>query len=170
MYGTIRIGIRKPDSYHRTASCKAAYPEILTKCSAGSNWLLTAVRVFLISDRYRTFRPHTFMAYNFLRKNVNSLHVFLIFSLLQEGRYECICEPGYTGQDCDINVDECLSAPCLNNATCQDRVSRFISPCFARCHFRAQKSLDFQGSRNGWICTHQKHYVRGRINYRSINS
>jgi hypothetical protein len=40
---------------------------------------------------------------------------------------------------------------------------------------RAQKSLDFQGPttsqlRSKWICPHQKHYVHGRINHRSINT
>ncbi len=40
---------------------------------------------------------------------------------------------------------------------------------------RAQKSLDFQGPNSShspslWRCPHQKHYARGRINHRSINS
>jgi hypothetical protein len=40
---------------------------------------------------------------------------------------------------------------------------------------RAQKTLDFQGptpshSPSKCICTHQKHYARGRINHRCINS
>jgi hypothetical protein len=40
---------------------------------------------------------------------------------------------------------------------------------------RAQKSLNFQGptpshSPSKWICTHQKHYIRGHINHRCVNS
>jgi hypothetical protein len=44
-----------------------------------------------------------------------------------------------------------------------------------RVPFGAQKSVDFQGPTLShlpslWICTHQKHYVLGHINQRSIGS
>ena len=32
--------------------------------------------------------------------------------------YKCDCDHGYTGKSCEIDVDECFSAPCLNNGTC----------------------------------------------------
>ncbi|XP_048244522.1 uncharacterized protein LOC125376752 [Haliotis rufescens] len=32
--------------------------------------------------------------------------------------FECICIVGYTGRLCDLDVDECLSNPCQNGATC----------------------------------------------------
>ena len=28
--------------------------------------------------------------------------------------YECDCAPGFYGADCEIEVDECVSHPCLN--------------------------------------------------------
>ncbi len=37
--------------------------------------------------------------------------------------YTCSCLPGYTGATCDVNIDECSSAPCRNGATCNDHVS-----------------------------------------------
>ncbi len=47
---------------------------------------------------------------------------------------------------------------------------------FARCHFRVQNSLDFQGpplplfqSPYKWIFPHQNHYVPRHINHRYIN-
>ncbi|KAG7270365.1 hypothetical protein CRUP_003919 [Coryphaenoides rupestris] len=41
----------------------------------------------------------------------------------------CVCAPGYTGQYCQIDVDECQSNPCLNGATCVDGVHSFTCLC-----------------------------------------
>eukprot|EP01046_Picozoa_sp_COSAG06_P020162 COSAG06_NODE_1466_length_9367_cov_6.526651_6_plen_2125_part_01 len=38
--------------------------------------------------------------------------------LQQIGSYSCRCDPGWEGFHCDIDIDECLSAPCQNGATC----------------------------------------------------
>jgi hypothetical protein len=64
------------------------------------------------------------------------------------------------------------------------KISTFLGPNatpngtrFARCYFRAPKSLDLQGPppppSNGpskWICPHQNHYIPRRVNNRYINS
>ncbi|KAI8778862.1 protein crumbs, partial [Biomphalaria glabrata] len=42
----------------------------------------------------------------------------------------CSCLPGYTGQLCDGNIDECtILRPCLNNATCLDAVNDYSCVC-----------------------------------------
>ena len=39
--------------------------------------------------------------------------------------YQCICAPGYTGNNCQIEINECHSDPCKNGAICT--VSQSVS-------------------------------------------
>ena len=32
--------------------------------------------------------------------------------------YDCACDPGYTGRDCGVEINECDPDPCMNGATC----------------------------------------------------
>ncbi|XP_073249635.1 uncharacterized protein [Porites lutea] len=50
-------------------------------------------------------------------------------SLYQENGYKCICVEGFTGKNCETNINECESNPCLNNATCTDRSNGFNCSC-----------------------------------------
>ena len=37
--------------------------------------------------------------------------------------YVCLCYPGYEGDNCEVNINECSSNPCLNSADCNDQVN-----------------------------------------------
>lgn len=33
--------------------------------------------------------------------------------------YTCVCDDGYTGDDCDTDINECDTDPCYNDGTCE---------------------------------------------------
>jgi hypothetical protein len=43
--------------------------------------------------------------------------------------YTCSCLEGYTGQFCELEMDECGSNPCRNNGTCKDLFNDFLCSC-----------------------------------------
>jgi len=45
--------------------------------------------------------------------------------------YACQCSAGYEGYNCEIDVDECDSAPCSNDAVCIDGVDEYSCKCAA---------------------------------------
>nr|CAD7258136.1 unnamed protein product [Timema shepardi] len=58
---------------------------------------------------------------------------------LQQGRFNCDCLPGWEGQRCEINTDDCAERPCLLGANCTDLVADFSCACppgftGKRCH------------------------------------
>ena len=42
---------------------------------------------------------------------------------------DCCCVAGYAGKYCETEIDECLSNPCQNGATCLDVLDRYICRC-----------------------------------------
>ena len=45
------------------------------------------------------------------------------------GNFTCECDPGYTGDRCDVEIDECSTAGCQNGA-CDDLINDFRCLCY----------------------------------------
>lgn len=41
----------------------------------------------------------------------------------------CVCPPGFEGQRCEINPDDCEDNDCENNSTCIDGVNNYTCVC-----------------------------------------
>ena len=61
------------------------------------------------------------------------LNDFELFSIpcLQDliGSFNCSCTDGYYGPQCQYEVNECLSNPCLNGGECVDLVDSYSCKC-----------------------------------------
>ena len=40
-----------------------------------------------------------------------------------------MCLPGWTGKNCDANIDDCAGDPCVNGGTCEDLVNDYACTC-----------------------------------------
>ena len=45
------------------------------------------------------------------------------------GSFTCQCNTGYTGDDCNTNIDDCDPNPCQNGGICTDGVASFTCRC-----------------------------------------
>ena len=43
--------------------------------------------------------------------------------------YKCNCQEGFSGQKCEIEINECDSNPCQNNGHCFDQIGSYKCVC-----------------------------------------
>lgn len=43
--------------------------------------------------------------------------------------FTCQCTPGWEGQLCDTEINECASSPCLNGGVCVDKIAEYACAC-----------------------------------------
>ncbi|KAK7080255.1 DNA repair protein Rad9,Rhp9, partial [Halocaridina rubra] len=55
-------------------------------------------------------------------------NIFSNFSYETAGGFICECLPGFAGDTCEINIDECASDPCLNGE-CIDEINAYFCQC-----------------------------------------
>ncbi|NXJ65360.1 CRUM1 protein, partial [Rostratula benghalensis] len=51
------------------------------------------------------------------------------FSYSQAAGFLCHCQPGFTGVECAVNIDECEEGPCKNGAVCEDGIADYTCHC-----------------------------------------
>ncbi|XP_048859491.1 neurocan core protein-like [Brienomyrus brachyistius] len=71
-------------------------------------------------------------------------------SCLPEGKgYSCYCPQGYSGESCEIDIDDCQSNPCQNGGTCIDEIDSFVCLCLPS-YGGATCEKDTEGCEHNW--------------------
>uniref|UniRef100_A0A6Q2X157 Neurocan b n=1 Tax=Esox lucius TaxID=8010 RepID=A0A6Q2X157_ESOLU len=71
-------------------------------------------------------------------------------SCLREGDgYSCYCPQGYSGESCEIDIDDCQSNPCQNGGTCIDEINSFVCLCLPS-YSGATCEKDTEGCEHSW--------------------
>ena len=41
----------------------------------------------------------------------------------------CTCPTGFTGVNCEVNIDDCKNVSCLNGGKCIDLINTYVCQC-----------------------------------------
>ncbi|XP_046368498.2 protein crumbs-like isoform X1 [Haliotis rufescens] len=80
------------------------------------------------------------------------------FSYATAAGYICECITGITGQDCEVNIDDCVNHPCEYGATCEDLINAFRCNCAPGyegqlCNTEVNECTRYRACQNGATCT-----------------
>ena len=59
----------------------------------------------------------------------NSIQAELTDATYENMGYFCRCKPGYTGINCQENINDCLNATCFNGGSCIDGINSYTCDC-----------------------------------------
>ena len=49
--------------------------------------------------------------------------------VLHDGTAMCLCDAGFSGDACDVNIDDCRDVTCQNGGTCVDATLAYHCAC-----------------------------------------
>uniref|UniRef100_H2YSX9 EGF-like domain-containing protein n=1 Tax=Ciona savignyi TaxID=51511 RepID=H2YSX9_CIOSA len=56
--------------------------------------------------------------------------------------YECLCDAGFTGENCEQDVNDCQSDPCFNHGICHDLINSYECDCNGTGYNGPQCNMD----------------------------
>ena len=78
------------------------------------------------------------------------------------GIFRCTCQPGYGGRQCEREIEECSSSPCLNGGTCRDLTASYTCTCLPGYTGEAEQTKLFNRAMNTEL-TIKKSYANSFI-------
>jgi len=105
-------------------------PSVIVECNENGKLLLNKCAASLYWDPFSgacTFEPVN------LKKPLECLKMKCLnrgkCALDRNKQAFCVCESGFEGEFCEININDCASNPCSNNGTCIDGINRYHCVC-----------------------------------------
>lgn len=74
-----------------------------------------------------------------------------------DSSYRCICKPGFSGVNCEVNENECASEPCKNGGSCSDGMGSYSCACppgftGSSCEIEVPNSCASNPCTHGGVC------------------